>query len=63
MGERGGDGIRKDLELGLFQESLEAQPRYIQDFGSNILSEFEETFLLEILNVFHSRHEELRHKI
>ncbi len=54
--ERGGDGIRKDLELGLFQGSPKAQPRYMHKaVGSNILSEFEETFLLKILNAFHSR--------
>ncbi len=54
--ERGGDGIRKDLELGLFQGSPKAQPRYMHKaIGSNILSEFEETFLLKILNAFHSR--------
>ncbi len=27
--ERGGHGIRKDLELGLFQGSPKAQPRYM----------------------------------
>ncbi len=44
--ERGGHGIRKDLELGLFQGSPKAQPRYMHKaVGSNILSEFEETFL------------------
>ncbi len=54
--ERGGHGIRKDLELGLFQGSPKAQPRYMHKaVGSNILSEFEETFLLNILNAFHSR--------
>ncbi len=54
--ERGGDGIRKDLELGHFQGSPKAQPRYMHKaIGSNILSEFEETFLLKILNAFHSR--------
>ncbi len=54
--ERGGHGIRKDLELGLFQGSPKAQPRYMHKaVGSNILSEFEETFLLKILNAFHSR--------
>ncbi len=54
--ERGGHGIRKDLELGLFQGSPKAQPRYMHKaIGSNILSEFEETFLLKILNAFHSR--------
>ncbi len=54
--ERGGDGIRKDLALGLFQGSPKAQPRYMHKaIGSNILSEFEETFLLKILNAFHSR--------
>ncbi len=54
--ERGGDGIRKDLEPGLFQGSPKAQPRYMHKaVGSNILSEFEETFLLKILNAFHSR--------
>ncbi len=54
--ERGGHGIRKDLELGLFQGTPKAQPRYMHKaIGSNILSEFEETFLLKILNAFHSR--------
>ncbi len=54
--ERGGHGIRKDLELGHFQGSPKAQPRYMHKaVGSNILSEFEETFLLKILNAFHSR--------
>ncbi len=53
---RGGHGIRKDLELGLFQGSPKAQPCYMHKaVGSNILSEFEETFLLKILNAFHSR--------
>ncbi len=56
VSERGGHGIRKDLELGLFQGSPKAQPRYMHKaIGSNILSEFEETFLLKILNAFHSR--------
>ncbi len=53
--ERGGHGIRKDLELGLFQGSPKAQPRYMHKaVGYNIWSEFEETFLLKILNAFHS---------
>ncbi len=56
VGERGGDGIRKDLELGLFQGSPEAQSRYMHKaVSSNILSEFEKTFILNILNAFHSR--------
>ena len=56
VGERGGDGIRKDLELGHFQGSPEAEPHYLHEaIGCKILSEFEETFLLKILNAFHSR--------
>ena len=38
VGESGGDGIRKDLGLGLFQGSPEAQPHYMHEaVGSNIL--------------------------
>ncbi len=61
MGSRGGDGIKKDLELGLFQGSPKAQPRYMHKaVGSNILSEFEETFLLKILNAFHLLYKEFQ---
>ncbi|XP_016142231.1 uncharacterized protein [Sinocyclocheilus grahami] len=38
VGEGGGEGIRKDLELGHFQGSPEAQPHYMHKaVGSNIL--------------------------
>ncbi len=54
--ERGGHGIRKDLELGLFQGSPKAQPRYMHKaVDSSILSEFEEAFNILSRNVFHSR--------